>query len=274
MLRPIAHSLSVEERQSYAIATYHDPYDAAAAAADSEIADRLAALELLRDLANRYRVAGRERALDTVEIALIEDRGLRTRVVSAQLQAPRASPAGLRSVTPRKVEADSYSALTQSFTENSGFGALVHSCIDTVRASGDKPTYNPKLFDWLCRASILPEAATRLAGDGDLDSEKMTALALGLSRLLSLADRCKASISLGCGDIDKLLAQLINQQPVTRVPEYLDKISVERTAMPAAAALPPPTQLMPATQMAPTTHLTPAAARRPTEHHEGSNLER
>lgn len=262
-LRSYSQSLGAEERRAYEFATYRDPYDAAAAAADSEIADRLVALELLRDLANRYRVADRERVLDNVEIALLEDRGSRLRVVSGQMQAPQPRSAAVQPAAIRLMDADSYAALKQSFPGNRGFGALVHRCVDTISAGADRPTYNPKLFDWLCRASILPEAGTRLGGEGD--DPAMAGLALSISRLMSFAERCKMPTSFGCGGADKLIARLINQQPVAPVPQYLDKVSVERTAMPAAVTLPPPTPLTPA--------VTPpaAVARRPIEHYEGPN---
>jgi hypothetical protein len=241
-LRPYSYAQLAQERQAYDLATERDPYEIAQAAARTDIADRRIAVELLRELANRYRVAGREKVLASVDAALAHE-GSTPPVVSASLQAlPRQTAA--RASGTRKADGDTYAALRQSFDPRTSFGALVHRCIETIDANADKPTYNPKLFDWLCRASILPDAAEGFESGTVADNDRWSRHAAATERLMRLSESCTVSTALACGDAKKLIAQLINQQPVVPVPQHLNKISVERAVVPtpsAAAETPPPT---------------------------------
>jgi hypothetical protein len=233
--------LTWEESEAHAIATRQDIYDAAQAAARTEIADRRIAVELLRDLANRYRIAGREKTLAALD-ALLMPEVLQVEVASASLQAaPKAT--ARRVASTRRSEAETHAALRDSFDVHSAFGALVHRCIDAIAASADKPTYNPKLFDWLCRASILPDAVEGLDSETVGDTSRWTRQAGSIHRLVRFATTCAVSGDPSCGDSGRLIAQLINQQPVVPVPQYLNKISVDRTSAtaPTAAADAPAT---------------------------------
>jgi hypothetical protein len=229
-------------REAYTAPAVLDAYDVAQAAARSEIADRRVAVELLRELANRYRILGREKVLTDLGAAL-EREGSTVSVVSAQLQAtPR--EATMRAAGARKTDSETLAALRQSFNQQTSFGMLVHRCADTVSASAGKPTYNPKLFDWLCRASILPEAIQGLESDAVGDIDYWHRHAVSIDRLMRFAEHCASELT--CSDASKLIAQLINQQPVIPLPQYLNKISVERAPVPkptaAAVTVPPTTQ--------------------------------
>lgn len=236
-------SLSPEQRFAHDSVAVYDSYYAARAAAMSELADRRVAVDLLRDLATRYRIAGREKVLASLD-ATLEREGVAGNVVSAQLQVASRQAASARLAVQVKAEAELHALLRQAFDVKTRFGALVHRCVEIEIASAGKPTYNPKLADWLCRAAILPDAIDAIEAGTYADSERWSQQATAIERLSRFAARCTGNVDPSCGDAGNLIAKLINQQPVVPIPQRLNKISVERTAVPrraAAADTDPPT---------------------------------
>lgn len=222
--RPYSGPLTPEEHYSFYLASRDDAEHAALAAAEAALEDRRFAVALLRELSNRYQIAGREKMLAALD-APSKRRVADNNVVSAQLRAP----------APR--------------TDPTQFAMLVDRCAETVSAGAGKATYVPKLFDWLCRASVLPEANNRLLNDGIVEDSHTADLGVAIDRLIHFAERCKGFSDAYCGDADKLIAELINQQPVAPVPQrFLGRISTERPAPTLIEAPGPAAAAAPATQ--------------------------
>ena len=227
VVRPSSQSLGFDDRQDFMAASLNDPYEAAMAAAEIELAERQAAIEFLRELSDRYRLVLRSRT------ALPQDADPSTDMTRQAVMTPVAA-APARPSAPRMPSDDTGALLRQTFNSANVFDSLVIRCLNTMTANAGKPTYSPKVFDWLCRAAILPEAAASLDG-ADIDMDERARLGYGVERLLSLAERCRGASGPECGDADKLITQVISQQPVSPVPHYLKKNLVEHTLMPTPA---------------------------------------